>query len=133
MSRQNKSSSRQKGMPLCWRKPLYFGIGLVSLVAAFGAAASTQQLSPRETYTLGQICAHCHARKGTAAPMMGDSEAWRQRTSQGFEVLVKNTILGVGNMPPLGTCGFCTEQEIRNLVAVMSGVAPEPTASEPTP
>jgi cytochrome c5 len=56
---------------------------------------------------------------------MGDIADWQRRAARvegGFEGLVRNTIVGVGNMPPLGTCGYCTESEIRNLVATMSGL-----------
>ena len=103
-------------------------IKLVFASFAFAAIASTNaqavELTPREAYTFGQICAYCHARAETSAPVIGDTEEWQRRSADGFEVLVTNTILGVGNMPPLGTCGYCTEDEIRNLVIVMSGLDP---------
>jgi len=94
-----------------------------------GLTANTQavELTPRESHAYTQICAYCHARAETSAPVMGDSAEWQRRAAEtdgGFEGLVRNTIVGIGNMPPLGTCGYCTETEIRNLVATMSGLAP---------
>ena len=94
-----------------------------------GLTANTQavELTPRESHAYTQICAYCHARAETSAPVMGDSAEWQRRAAEtdgGFEGLVRNTIVGIGNMPPLGTCGYCTETEIRNLVAIMSGLAP---------
>ena len=99
----------------------------VSLLLALSASTQAVELSPRESHAYTQICAYCHARAETSAPVMGDTAEWQRRataTEGGFEGLVRNTIVGIGNMPPLGTCGYCTETEIRNLVATMSGLAP---------
>ena len=93
-----------------------------------------EELTSRESLAYTQICAYCHARAETSAPVMGDTAEWRRRataTEGGFEGLVRNTIVGIGNMPPLGTCGYCTETEIRNLVATMSGLAPLVPSSSP--
>jgi cytochrome c5 len=100
------------------------------------STASTQavELTTRESHAYTQICAYCHARAETSAPVMGDTAEWRRRAAEtegGFEGLVRNTIVGIGNMPPLGTCGYCTEAEIRNLVATMSGLAPLVPSSSP--
>jgi cytochrome c5 len=102
----------------------YINVLLIAVAIAMGAKAQAAELSARESYTLGQICAYCHARSETTSPVMGDREEWQRRAVNGFEGLVTNTIVGVGNMPPLGTCGYCTEAEIRNIVAAMTGIAP---------
>ena len=98
---------------------------LLSLLLAVTANTQAVELTPRESHAYIQICAYCHARAETSAPVMGDIADWQRRAARvegGFEGLVRNTIVGVGNMPPLGTCGYCTESEIRNLVATMSGL-----------
>lgn len=79
------------------------------------------ELTSREVLVLGQICAHCHARPGDGVPQIGDAAEWARRREQGFEALVVHTIEGAGNMPPLGTCSFCSEDELRRLVAVVAG------------
>jgi len=76
--------------------------------------------SSREAYVLGQVCAQCHARPGIDAPQMGDEDEWAPRRAAGFERLLANTIDGYGGMPPLGTCSFCTEEELRRLVSIIS-------------
>lgn len=85
-------------------------------------SSTAAELTKREAHAFGQICAYCHARPETSAPVMGDETQWQQRGAKGFEALVQNTIMGVGNMPALGTCGYCTESEIRKLVEVISGI-----------
>ncbi len=93
------------------------------VIGLFATNSWAVDLSPREAQVLAVICAECHSRAETTAPVMGDTNMWRERNAQGFEVLVRNTVLGKGSMPPLGTCGYCTEAEIRHLVEALSGLA----------
>ena len=102
----------------------YMKILAAWVLLALTASTQAVELTPRESHAYTQICAYCHARAETSAPVMGETEG-------GFEGLVRNTIVGIGNMPPLGTCGYCTETEIRNLVATMSGLAPLVPSSSP--
>jgi cytochrome c5 len=37
--------------------------------------------------------------------------------------MLANTVAGVRGMPPLGTCGFCTEDDLRRLIAFMAPAA----------
>jgi cytochrome c5 len=104
------------------------------VLLALTASTQAVELTPRESHAYTQICAYCHARAETSAPVMGDAAEWQRRAAEtegGFEGLVRNTIVGIGNMPPLGTCGYCTETEIRNLVATMSVLAPLVPSSSP--
>jgi cytochrome c5 len=104
------------------------------VLLALTASTQAVELTSRESHAYTQICAYCHARAETSAPVMGDAAEWQRRAAEtegGFEGLVRNTIVGIGNMPPLGTCGYCTETEIRNLVATMSGLAPLVPSSSP--
>jgi len=82
-------------------------------------------LDAREALVFQQICAECHVQSGIGSPTLGDDEAWRPRRAKGIDVLLVNTIDGYGQMPPLGTCSFCTEQELRRLVAFVSGLGME--------
>ncbi|MBT7334716.1 MAG: cytochrome c5 family protein [Gammaproteobacteria bacterium] len=103
------------------------------LIGSFSAPVQAAELTAREAYALGQICSYCHARTGTTAPIIADTQQWQRRAENGFEALVHNTVVGIGNMPPLGTCGYCTETEIRNLVKVISGLTPEALPQNSTP
>ncbi len=90
----------------------------VCLVTPF---ATADELTGRESHALGQICLRCHAQPNVAAPLIGDVDAWRPRVSQGLDVMLEKTVLGYGEMPPLGTCGYCSEDELRTLIRVVSG------------
>jgi len=87
-------------------------------------------LSDREAHVFQQICAECHMRPGINSPTIGDDEAWQPRRAKGLDVLLTNTIEGRGQMPPLGTCSFCSEDELRRLVAFVSGLGMEALAEE---
>jgi cytochrome c5 len=83
--------------------------------------AGVAQLSPRLVLTYQSVCAECHARPGTGAPLAGDSGAWAKRRAQGADALLAHTVNGYRGMPPLGACGACSEAELRALVAYLSG------------
>ena len=101
-------------------------VSIVSvLLPGFAASSPGNELSSREAFVLGQICAQCHARPGIGAPLIGDEEEWRPRRAGGFDRLLTNTIEGYLGMPPLGTCSFCTEDELRRLVSIISGMPTE--------
>jgi cytochrome c5 len=38
--------------------------------------------------------------------------------------LLASTVAGVGGMPPLGTCGLCSEDDLRELIAYMALLPP---------
>lgn len=85
------------------------------------------ELGPAETQVLQGICASCHSLPGGAVPQIGDLKAWAPRREKGMETLLRNTVNGYRGMPPLGTCGACTETELRRLIAVLAGLpVPEP-------
>ncbi len=93
-----------------------------------GASASAErEAAPVLTPTQGQqyqtVCARCHARTDTGAPVVGSAAAWQERVRPGFETLLSHTIDGFRTMPPLGTCGSCTEADFRALVSYVSGLA----------
>ena len=88
-----------------------------------GEPASRAQLSPALTLTYQSVCAECHARAGTGAPVVGDARAWAKRRAQGIDVLVSHTVNGYRGMPPLGACGACSEGVLRALVAYLAGAS----------
>lgn len=97
------------------------GLGFATRAVADGPSP----LENRQKRAFSQICAQCHAGPGLGGPIVGDATEWKVRRAKGFEVLVANTVTGVGGMPPLGTCGFCTEDDFRRLVAFMAAIPPE--------
>ena len=69
-------------------------------------------------------CALCHVRGEGGAPVLGDSEAWAARVAQGEDVLLRNTVEGLNNMPPLGYCMDCEADDFREIIRFMSGGTP---------
>ena len=122
-----------RGRSLYARELLRIAFGAATLaaigaaLAAIGAAGADGEIAPagldaRRARIFQQACAHCHARPEIGVPLIGDAVAWKARAAQGLDVLVANTVNGIGNMPPLGTCGFCSEKDLRILAAFLAGL-----------
>ena len=101
-----------------------------AIPAAVVASSSSAALEPRQARIFAQVCARCHVRPGLGIPVVGDDAAWAPLREKGIETLVAHTVEGFGNMPPLGTCGYCSERDLRLLVAFMAGL-PSARASGP--
>ena len=105
-----------------WIPAALFAVSALAIgIDSLASSAPSAELSKRESLVLGLVCAHCHSQPGIGVPLIGDEAEWKRRREQGFEALVANTINGAGNMPPLGTCSFCSEEELRRLVAFVAG------------
>ena len=65
-------------------------------------------------------CFACHATGALDAPKKGDAAAWKPRLAQGLETLHKHAIDGIRAMPPRGTCGDCSDDDILNAIKFMT-------------
>ena len=77
-------------------------------------AAAEQASGPRsgaEVYQ--QACFACHTTGALNSPKIGDADAWAPRIAQGFDVMLNHAIQGFNAMPPKGTCGDCSDEEIK--------------------
>ncbi len=99
-----------------------------ALLAPEIAQAQTPALSAIQVQQYQNVCARCHARPDSGAPLVGDAAAWSTRNTGGFDQLLKRSVDGWQTMPPLGTCGSCSEADLRALVAYVSSV-PDPEAA----
>jgi cytochrome c5 len=70
-----------------------------------------------------QSCALCHVTGVAGAPRSGNADDWAARLASGKPLLVKHTIEGYNNMPPLGYCMACTEADFSALIDLMAGGA----------
>ncbi len=69
-------------------------------------------------------CALCHVDGNGGAPRVGNVEEWAPRLAQGPEVLLRHTLEGLGNMPPLGYCMACEEEDFSAMINFMTrGIA----------
>ena len=81
----------------------------------------SEGLSPERMAQWSRNCALCHVRGEGGAPMLGDREAWAERWVKGESVLLENTVVGLNNMPPLGYCMDCEEEDFLALIRFMGG------------
>lgn len=78
------------------------------------------QGTPRKGKLVYRIaCATCHSAQSPGVPQLGDTQAWKPRARKGLDQLYQNTLHGVGDMPPRGLCGNCSEVELRKAVDFM--------------
>ena len=99
---------------------------LGALLAAFLLAGppAAAGLDGRLAEVYAATCATCHTRPETRAPLTGDAPSWREALARGPEALLAHTVEGYRGMPPLGTCGFCSEEDLRRLIEFMSAAPP---------
>ncbi len=61
------------------------------------------------------FCATCHApdpQIELGAPKMGQKSDWDSRIKQGFAMLFKHTVEGIGPMPARGGCFECSDEQL---------------------
>lgn len=66
-----------------------------------------------------QYCQACHTGAYPGAPKVGDKTAWQPLIAKGLDVLIINTMKGVGNMPAKGSCAQCNTAQIKAAVKYM--------------
>jgi len=64
-------------------------------------------------------CAACHGTGVAGAPKIGDSAAWEPRAAQGIDTLLAHATDGFKAMPAKGTCGDCSEDELKAAIEYM--------------
>lgn len=69
-------------------------------------------------------CALCHVDGVGGAPKLGVAEEWSPRLAKGKALLLTHTIEGYNNMPPLGYCMSCEEEDFVALIDFMLGESP---------
>jgi cytochrome c5 len=87
-------------------------------VTAGGASART----PDEV--IAQHCTACHSVGLLNAPKIGDAADWGKRAQEqgGLDGLLAKAITGINAMPPKGTCGDCSDDELKGAIEKMSGL-----------
>ncbi|WP_071873142.1 c-type cytochrome [Atopomonas hussainii] len=90
-------------------------------VAAVAASAS----GPRSGEdVVAKSCNACHGAGVLGAPKVGDSADWKARADKagGLDTLLQHAINGINAMPPKGTCGDCSDDELMAAIKHMSGL-----------
>ena len=91
------------------------------IVTAKQGEDSSEPAGPRSGEKIyNTYCVACHGTGVLDAPKKGDPDAWQPRVAQGPETLIKHAIAGFNAMPPRGTCGDCSDDEIAATVAFLT-------------
>ena len=92
--------------------------------AGAGAAAAAGGAARSGSDVYGKFCTACHGSGLLNAPKSGDKAAWSARADAagGLDGLLKHAISGINAMPPKGTCGNCTDDELKAAIQHMSGL-----------
>lgn len=94
-------------------------VGQVHIAGA--AAASAAAAGPRSGEDVyGSACIACHSIGVAGAPKKGNAGDWGPRMEKGMDAVLKNAINGIGGMPPRGTCGDCSDDEIKAAIEFMT-------------
>ena len=108
------------------------GLLLCLFVSSCGQPADSESIAvdtkPGKDELAGDVmqkwsksCALCHVTGVAGAPKIGETDVWRPRLAQGKATLLKHTIEGYNNMPPLGYCMSCEEEDFVALIDLMLG------------
>ncbi|MET1218538.1 MAG: c-type cytochrome [Glaciecola sp.] len=94
-------------------------VGSVKVAGAVAAsAAAAGPKTGKDIYN--QACSACHAAGVLGAPKTQDAADWKPRLdAKGFDTVWQNAIKGINAMPPMGTCGTCTEDDIKIAIEYM--------------
>nr|WP_092389900.1 c-type cytochrome [Halopseudomonas salegens] len=96
----------------------------VAATPAGNGGASGEPRSGEQVYQ--QFCTACHANGVLGAPVTGDADAWGERLANwndSWEELTQSAVAGVPpGMPPRGTCGDCSDEELMESIKHMSGL-----------
>lgn len=68
-----------------------------------------------------QSCYSCHSSGVASAPRSGNTEDWAPRINKGMDVLLRNTLNGIGSMPPKGMCHGCSDNDLARLILFLAG------------
>lgn len=87
-----------------------------------GAAAAPAASSARSGESIyNTACVACHGSGLLDAPKKGDTAAWDKRFEQGEATVLKHAVEGLNAMPPKGTCGDCSDDDLMSAINYMSG------------
>lgn len=95
----------------------------LSASVALGCTSTYANMTPRQTQLLVQNCVQCHSNPHIGAPLMGDMQVWGELAkNKGEEGLLHSVIFGLKEMPPLGKCGACSEDDFRAMIRLMANL-----------
>lgn len=94
-------------------------VGRINIAGAAPAgAAAAGPRTGKDIYA--GACTACHAGGVLGAPKTQVAADWQPRLDEkGFDQVWKNAVNGINAMPAMGTCGDCTEDDIKAAIEYM--------------
>ncbi|MDU0353469.1 cytochrome c5 family protein [Paraglaciecola aquimarina] len=92
-------------------------VGQVHVAGAKAESASSGPRSGADIYN--KTCVACHSIGVLNAPKFQNAGDWSPRLEKGFDTVWQNAINGIGGMPPKGTCGDCSDDELKAAIEHM--------------
>jgi cytochrome c5 len=90
----------------------------ITVASLLSVSCGVQAMSADEV--VQKHCVACHQVGLGGAPKMDDKAAWAPRIATGIDAMTATVLSGKGAMPAKGTCGSCSEAEIRAAVEAMT-------------
>ena len=91
-------------------------VGQVHVAGAKGAV-ETGPMSGADIYA--KSCIACHSSGVLGAPKLQDAADWAPRLANGFDTVWQNAINCINAMPPKGSCGTCSDDDIKAAIEHM--------------
>ncbi|MFT4941079.1 MAG: cytochrome c5 [Paraglaciecola sp.] len=93
-------------------------VGKVHVAGA--KAQSNADAGPRSGADIyAKSCNTCHGSGILGAPKLQNAADWAPRLEKGFDTVWQNAIKGINAMPPKGTCGNCSDDDIKAAIEHM--------------
>lgn len=94
-------------------------VGKVNIAGA--APAGSQASAPRSGKDIyNSACTACHSSGVLGAPKTQVAGDWQPRIDdKGYDQVWKNALTGINAMPPMGTCGDCSDDDIKAAIDYM--------------
>ncbi len=92
-------------------------IGKVHIAGTKVEVASSGPRSGSDIYA--KSCIACHSVGVLNAPKLQDAADWSPLLENGFDTVWQNAINGIRGMPPMGTCGDCSDDDIKAAIEYM--------------
>lgn len=94
-------------------------VGKVQIAGA--APANAAPAGPRSGEDIyNAACTACHSIGVLGAPKTQIAAEWQPRLDEkGFDTVWSNAINGIGAMPAMGTCGDCSDDDIKAAIEYM--------------
>lgn len=105
------------------RPTIVYVVALVAVIAGAMPVQVSAQPSARQSTLFVNNCVQCHAHPETGAPFIGSAEDWQDAVTRGEDAMLINVVQGIGGMPPLGYCSACSEEDLRVLIRMVTGVS----------